>query len=183
MPTYEVIINGKSRKIEITKNGEGSFKVKVDGRLHSAVLQDDQTDSKKGLLITIDDKSCRIELPRVELEQVFPVKIEGTTFEAEVKTPRKRAFTLFEPSRSTPAVKPPAVKKTMKGVVTAPMTGKIVSIKVKKDDRVTQGETLCVIEAMKMENEIAASNTGKVAEIHVSEGSSVREGEPLFTVV
>jgi biotin carboxyl carrier protein len=182
VPTYEIIINGKSKKTEIARNGERSFKVKIDGKLHSVVLQDNQTESEKGLLITIDDKTYRIELPRIELEQVFPLNVEGTTLEAEIKAPRKHTLTVFEPSRSTPAAKPPAAKKTSKGVVTAPMTGKIISIKVKKDDQVTQGETLCVIEAMKMENEIAAANAGTVTEIHVSEGSSVREGEPLFTV-
>jgi biotin carboxyl carrier protein len=111
------------------------------------------------------------------------VNVEGITFDAEVKAPRKRTLTTFEPSQSVPAAKPPVKKQTKEGVVTSPMTGKIVSIKVEKDDQVAAGQTLCVVEAMKMENEIVADNAGTVAEVHVSEGSSVREGEPLFTVV
>jgi acetyl-CoA/propionyl-CoA carboxylase biotin carboxyl carrier protein len=62
------------------------------------------------------------------------------------------------------------------------MTGKIVSVKVKKGDQVKAGQVLCVVEAMKMENEIASSKAGVVKEVYVSEGSSVSEGEPLFVV-
>lgn len=183
MPTYEVIIEGKSQKIEITRSGDKSFKVNINGKVHNAVLQDNKMESEKGLLIIIDGQNYRIELPRIVLKQVFPVTVEGTTFKAEVRAPRKHTVTVFEPSRSTTAAKPPAARKSVRGSVAAPMTGKIISIKVRKGDKVTQGETLCVIEAMKMENEIAAVNTGTVTEIHASEGSSVREGDPLFTVV
>jgi biotin carboxyl carrier protein len=183
VPTYEIIIDGKTQKIELARNGERSFKVRISGKLHKAVLQDNQMESEKGLLITIDGKTYQIELPRMELGRVFQVNVEGTTFNAEVKAPRKHTFTTFEPSQSVPAAKPSVKKQTKKGVVTSPMTGKIVSIKVKKDDQVAAGQTLCVVEAMKMENEIAAANAGTVAEVYVTEGSSVREGEPLFTVV
>jgi acetyl-CoA/propionyl-CoA carboxylase biotin carboxyl carrier protein len=62
------------------------------------------------------------------------------------------------------------------------MTGKIVSVKVNKGDKVKAGQVLCVIEAMKMENEITASKAGSVQEVNVSEGSSVNEGEILFVI-
>ncbi|RJS81359.1 biotin/lipoyl-binding protein [Candidatus Bathyarchaeota archaeon] len=62
------------------------------------------------------------------------------------------------------------------------MTGKILSIKVKKGDAVKAGQILCILEAMKMENEITASKTGTVREVYISEGSSVSEGEPLFLI-
>ena len=47
-------------------------------------------------------------------------------------------------------------KVAVEGAVTAPMTGKIVKVKVKKGDQVKASQVLCVIEAMKMENEISA---------------------------
>jgi glutaconyl-CoA decarboxylase len=62
------------------------------------------------------------------------------------------------------------------------MTGKILSVKVKKGDQVKAGQVVCVIEAMKMENEIAAPKAGTVREVHVSAGSSVNEGEALVVV-
>jgi biotin carboxyl carrier protein len=62
------------------------------------------------------------------------------------------------------------------------MTGKIVSVKVKKGENVKTGQVLCVIEAMKMENEIIAAKAGAVKEVYVSDGSSVSEGEPLLII-
>ncbi len=75
------------------------------------------------------------------------------------------------------------VRQTVEGAVVAPMTGKILSIKVKKGDEVKAGQVLCVLEAMKMENEITAPKAGIIKEIYVSEGSSVSEGEPLLLLV
>jgi biotin carboxyl carrier protein len=62
------------------------------------------------------------------------------------------------------------------------MTGKILSVKVKKGDQVKKGETLCILEAMKMENEITTSKAGTVREVYVFEGSSVSEGDTLFII-
>ena len=62
------------------------------------------------------------------------------------------------------------------------MTGTIVSVKVKKRDSVKASQVLCVIEAMKMENEIGAPRAGVVQEVNVAEGSSVSEGDVLFVV-
>jgi len=62
------------------------------------------------------------------------------------------------------------------------MTGKVIAIKVKKGDPVKAGQVLCVIEAMKMENEITAPKAGVIQEANISEGSSVSEGEILFVI-
>jgi biotin carboxyl carrier protein len=62
------------------------------------------------------------------------------------------------------------------------MTGKIVSVKVKKGDGVKTGQVLCIIEAMKMENEIYSPKTGTVQQVNVSDGSSVNDGEILFVI-
>jgi biotin carboxyl carrier protein len=100
-----------------------------------------------------------------------------------VKTPiRKPALATFEPTLAVPTKKTVELKPTMEGAVTAPMTGKILSIKVKKGEQVKAGKVLCILEAMKMENEITAPKSGTVQEILVSEGSSVSEGEALFII-
>jgi biotin carboxyl carrier protein len=62
------------------------------------------------------------------------------------------------------------------------MMGKIISVMVKKGDHVKAGQIVCVLEAMKMENEITTPNAGTVQEVCVFEGSSVSEGETLFVV-
>jgi biotin carboxyl carrier protein len=53
---------------------------------------------------------------------------------------------------------------------------------VKKGEQVKAHQVLCVVEAMKMENEILAPKAGTIKEVNVSEGSPVSEGEPLFII-
>ena len=68
------------------------------------------------------------------------------------------------------------------GTVVTPMAGKIVSVKVRKGDMVKVGDVVCILEAMKMENDITANKTGEIQEIHVSEGTAVNEGDILITI-
>jgi biotin carboxyl carrier protein len=68
------------------------------------------------------------------------------------------------------------------GVITSPLPGIIVSISVKKGDRVEVGQELCVLEAMKMNNPIRSTINGRVTEIQVSIGQQVQHGAPLLTL-
>ncbi len=67
-------------------------------------------------------------------------------------------------------------------VIVAPMSGRIVSLKASPNSSVTKGQPLAVLEAMKMENEIASPKTGIVKEIYVKPGALVKAGEPLCLV-
>jgi biotin carboxyl carrier protein len=183
MPTYEISVDGKPRKIELAKNGEGSFTVKADGKSLMVQLQADQTGSEKQFSLSIDGKDYQIELPRIDRGKPLQVKVNGATFTAELKMPTsKTATTSFAVTQAAPARKPITREQAAEGAITAPMTGKIVSVKVKKDDQVKANQVLCVIEAMKMENEICAPKAGVVQEVNVSQGSSVSEGDVLFVV-
>jgi biotin carboxyl carrier protein len=66
--------------------------------------------------------------------------------------------------------------------IRAPMPGKITIVKVAPGDAVTSGDTLVVVEAMKMENELRAARDGRVREVLVREGQSVDAGAPLVIV-
>ena len=67
-------------------------------------------------------------------------------------------------------------------VVQAPMPGVILKIYVKKGDEVKRGDPLCVLVAMKMENEILAPHDGTVAQVIVSKGSTVETDSPLIVL-
>ena len=67
-------------------------------------------------------------------------------------------------------------------VITAPMSGRIVSLKASPNTSVTRGQPLAVLEAMKMENEIASPKTGIVKEVYVKPGALVKAGEQLCLV-
>ncbi len=66
--------------------------------------------------------------------------------------------------------------------VTAPMPGTILSLAVKKGQAVEEGEVLCVLEAMKMENEIVAPQSGIVSNISIRENQTVEAGDILVVL-
>ena len=67
-------------------------------------------------------------------------------------------------------------------VVVSPMPGIIKSVDVAVGDKVNEGDTLCILEAMKMENPMVAPAGGKINEINVSAGQSVKRGETLVVI-
>ena len=68
------------------------------------------------------------------------------------------------------------------GSVTVPMQGTIVKVTVAVGDEVTNGQTVCLLEAMKMENAIVADKDGKVAEIRVEAGQAVTAGDIVLVI-
>jgi biotin carboxyl carrier protein len=66
--------------------------------------------------------------------------------------------------------------------VVAPMPGKILSCRVRVGDKVIEGDTVCTLEAMKMEMPISSTISGTVQAIHVNVGDSVAYNDPLVTV-
>jgi biotin carboxyl carrier protein len=143
---------------------------------------------KKQFEVRVDGKTYKVELPKIEREKLVPVRVEEATFKVQVRNSRTQATTTFQPSFQ-PALQAPAKRvqtsrqmESVEGAVTAPMTGKIVSIRVKKGDQVKLNQVLCIIEAMKMENEIAATRAGTVQDVNVTEGSPVSEGDTLVVI-
>jgi acetyl-CoA/propionyl-CoA carboxylase biotin carboxyl carrier protein len=67
--------------------------------------------------------------------------------------------------------------------VVSPMQGTVLSVSVADGDDVEPGQVLCIVEAMKMENEIAAHRAGKVAELSVAPGEPVTTGQVICIVM
>ena len=68
------------------------------------------------------------------------------------------------------------------GTKPAPLPGTVLKVLAKQGAAVKSGDVLCIIEAMKMENEIMAPCDGTVSAVSVSEGASVNAGDPLFVI-
>lgn len=66
--------------------------------------------------------------------------------------------------------------------IEAPIAGKIVKVLVKQGDAVAVGDSLCVLEAMKMENEIKAESAGTVQDVFITDGDTVSTGDNLFEI-
>ena len=69
-----------------------------------------------------------------------------------------------------------------KETVEVPITGKIISVDVKVGDKVKEGDVLCVLESMKMENPIVATVGGKVVEVGVMADKVVKPGEVVAII-
>ena len=67
-------------------------------------------------------------------------------------------------------------------IVESPMPGIIKSVYVTVGDQVNENDTLCILEAMKMETPLVAPITGKISEVTISEGQSVKGGDKLFVI-
>ena len=84
--------------------------------------------------------------------------------------------------KAAPAPAPAPVAPAGGAAVTCPMPGTVLGVKVNVGDTVTAGQTMFVIEAMKMENEIVAPVAGKVASINVKTGDTVDTDQVMGTL-
>lgn len=185
MPTYDILVNGKIWKIEVSKIGDKAFAVKLGDKSFNVEFPEGKLQPEKQLQIKVGDKVYAVALQEVSKTKPFTVRVEEASFKVELKTPTTPRLTVsaaVEQAQTAPTLRMPKPQRVVSGTVTAPMTGKIVSIKVGKGEQVKAGQVLCILEAMKMENEITAPVAGTVREILVSEGASVSEGDPLFVI-
>jgi acetyl-CoA/propionyl-CoA carboxylase biotin carboxyl carrier protein len=70
-----------------------------------------------------------------------------------------------------------------KDAVVTPMQGTVIAVEVAEGDEVEAGQVICIVEAMKMENEIAAHRAGVVRELSVEPGQAVSSGQVICVVV
>ena len=136
----------------------------------------------------------------VEIEEVegnlAKVSVNGIPFEVELKRPINPVHAIKKPKVAAPkpaapapapaaaAPKPaaPAAAAGAGNPVKAPLPGTISSISVKVGDQVNVGDTVLVLEAMKMQNNMEAEYAGTVTSIVVNPGDSVMEGAVLLTI-
>ena len=67
--------------------------------------------------------------------------------------------------------------------INAPMPGNILDVRVKDGDQVTKGQVICILEAMKMENEIMSPKDGTVAGLRVKKGDTVNSNDPICNIL
>lgn len=141
------------------------FKYKINGSPYRVVVN-----SSDSSMVELEVNGTPY---RVELEQ------KDTKIRTKIK---KQAITTPTPqSASTPLVTRPK-SAAGKSSVQSPLPGVILDIKCNVGDTVKKGQTIMILEAMKMENNILASSNGKITELLVKVGDSVLEGDDLVIV-
>lgn len=124
--------------------------------------------------------------------RTFNITVNGQTYVVDVEEVggvqtaapmRAAAPVAAAPVAAAPAAAPKAAAPVAGGEpVKAPMPGNILDVKVKVGDTVKAGTVVCVLEAMKMENEIPAPKDGKVAQVVVTKGATVGAGDTLVVL-
>ena len=116
------------------------------------------------------------------------VTVNGKTYQVELDRPAKPVVTkpVARPAAAptaAPVAAAPAPRPTAGGAgIKAPLPGVILDIKVKVGDAVAKGQTVAILEAMKMENNINADRDGQVVAINVEKGQSIAEGTDIITL-
>ncbi len=125
--------------------------------------------------IRINGKSYEMEVERIDEDQAP---------EAQKESFQKSWVSAGNPKPFVQVINSSAERKVENDdhSVSSPMPGTVVKVYCAKGDTVKKGQTVVLLEAMKMENEIAASKDGYIKEIYVSEGMSIAGGMVLFDI-
>lgn len=119
----------------------------------------------------------------------YTITVNGTPYDVTVEeggaapsAPVQSAPAPAPKAAPAPAAKPAAPQAEGSVKVEAPMPGTILDVKSSVGASVNAGDVLCILEAMKMENEIVAPQAGTVASITVNKGDSVEAGQIIVTL-
>jgi len=123
-------------------------------------------------LLKVDNKIYHITSEKND-SNCYSFFIDGFSYEVSVRTLlEEKAYELLKNKAN----------ENHNAIVKSPMPGLVLKIKKKVGDKVEMGESLLLLEAMKMENDIRASSTGVIKEIRISENSAVEKNEALMII-
>lgn len=137
---------------------------------------------------TIDGKEYHVAIGGVSDDYVADVTVNGETIQVQMEKPEepeepeKKKVELGKPVEEASDDAAPAAQVNAANAVKAPLPGTITSIEVAVGQEVKAGDTVVVLEAMKMQNSIEAEKDGKVTAIAVKVGQAVLEDDPLVVV-
>ena len=160
---YIAKIDNKEFKVDLKQEGKG-FKVYLDGKPKVVTVA---SDKGSRLTLIIDDKPFD-----VVLENDDHIVVGGESYKVEIF--HEQVGRLMKASAGRSEKRELAVKAAMPGL--------IIELTVKEGDKVTKGQGLLIIEAMKMQNQIQTSRDGVVKTIQVKKGQTINNGDTLVII-
>lgn len=139
------------------------YKYKINGNEYNVAVEELEGNKAS---VTVNGKTYQVELDR----QAKPVVTKPVA--------RPAAAPAAAPVAAAPTPRPAAGGTGIK----SPLPGVVLDIKVKVGDAVSKGQTVAILEAMKMENNINADRDGQVVAINVDKGQSIPEGTDIITL-
>ncbi len=135
---------------------------------------------------TINGKEYKVTIGEIE-DNIANVEVNGQSYKVEMEKKEVAEKPAVRPPVAKPVPAPakptaqPVAAGSGKGVK-SPLPGVILDVKVNVGDEVKKGQTVVILEAMKMENNINADRDGKITAINVKQGDSVLEGTDLVMI-
>ena len=132
----------------------------------------------------INGEKYKTRIKKYKNDQVI-VEVNGLDYVVQLEKDRRKKD-IVRSDKAQPSLD--VVKKVSKpvvaapGAVLAPIPGLVLRILVKEGDKINVGDTVLILEAMKMESEIASTASGTINKINVKEGGSVQESDTLIEV-
>ena len=137
---------------------------------------------------TVQGADYEVEIVEIA-DNIANVTVNGVPFEVELKKalkpttrPIQQVTAPVQKPVAAPAAAAPAAAPGTGTKIEAPLPGTITEVKVNVGDKVKKGDTIVVLEAMKMQNNIEAENDGEITSVLVKQGDSVMEGTVLATI-
>ncbi|MBN2305110.1 MAG: biotin/lipoyl-binding protein [Anaerolineae bacterium] len=162
---YQTIVNGQTFDVEINEDG----RILVNGEERAV----DFRELRQGELYSMLLDHRSFEAVVDEHDDLYTVQMGGDLYEVKVTDERSRrlesAFMAFGDTGGEISIR-------------APMPGRIVRIPVEEGQAVTKGETVVILESMKMENELKSPRDGTVHRVSVTAGDSVEQNKVLVTI-
>lgn len=156
--------DGEAREVDVERHGD-NFEVEIDGEMRHVEL------------VRLDGAFASLRYP--DTGQSFQIAYHHHTNGSWRVGVGQREFDFAVLSPVEAGEAESGGRESGPSRLTAPIPGKVVAIKVAPGDEVVPGQSLVVLEAMKMENELAAEQQGRVAAIHVADGDTVEGGQLL----
>lgn len=165
MGKYNFRINGHDYQVDVNSVEGGIADVTVNGTDYKVELAD---------AVPAPAQQAARPAPQATFTAAPAPQATAPATQAAAQAPQATAQAVQTATASAPQGKGE--------VVTAPLPGVILDIKVKVGDVVKAGQTVAVLEAMKMENEIEATASGTVTAVNAGKGDSVLEGAAIITI-
>ncbi|XP_060681830.1 propionyl-CoA carboxylase alpha chain, mitochondrial isoform X1 [Hemiscyllium ocellatum] len=154
--------------VTVSRSGS-SYNVEVDGKTLNVTSEWNLASPL--LPVTIDDTQRIVQCLSRDAAGNMKIQYLGTVYNVQVLTKLAAELNKYMLDKET---------DDTSNILISPMPGSVVTIGVAPGDRVTEGQEVCVIEAMKMQNSLAAAKSGKVMKVHCNPGDTVGEGDILI---
>lgn len=114
--------------------------------------------------------------------KVYKVKVNGKVYEVELESAKEVEGSIAVAQPTAPQAPTAPVTPGKGEELKAPMAGTILEVKVSVGQTVKAGDVVCILEAMKLENEVVAPTAGTITEVAVSKGTAVQNGQLLVKI-